>query len=108
MVRFLAVYESSITEYININMEDVSFVSIMSENTGIQFQLSSGKVVRCSLNLSDAAGVKRVRQYMQSRMMELLNSSPTTSVFTLPKQLPITLTNGEESAQAEFNSITFA
>ena len=31
----------------------------MSENTGIQFQLSSGKVVRCALNLSDAAGGKK-------------------------------------------------
>tara|TARA_R100001510_G_C7637916_1_gene195788 strand:- start:1047 stop:1376 length:330 start_codon:yes stop_codon:yes gene_type:complete len=109
MVRFLAVYESSTTQYVNINMEDVSFVDIISDNSGIQFQLSNGKIVKCALNFTDATGVKSVREYMQSRMMELLSSSPTTSVLTLPTKLPFTLSaSEEESGQAEFTTVTFA
>ena len=109
MAKFLAVYESTTTSYVNIKMDDVSFVDIISDNTGIQFQLSNGKLVKCELNLTDATGVKSVREYMQSRMMELLSSSPTTIVLTLPQLLPFVLTAGEEeSGQAQFTTVTFA
>ena len=109
MAKFLSVYESNEAQYVNINMEDVSFVDIISDNSGIQFQLSNGKTVKCALNLTDSVGVRSVRVYIQSRMMELLSSSPTTIVLTLPTKLPFTLSaSGEESGQAEFTTVTFA
>ena len=109
MAKFLSVYESSTSQYVNINMEDVSFVGIISDNSGIQFQLSNGKIVKCALNFTDSVGVKSVRVYMQSRMMELFRSTPTTIVLTLPTKLPFTLTaSEEESGQAEVTTVTFA
>jgi hypothetical protein len=109
MAKFLSVYESSTSQYVSIKMDDVCFVGIISDNLGIQFQLSNGKLVKCALNVAEEKGAKSIREYMQARMIELFRSTPTSIVLTLPKKLPFTLSAGEEeTVQAEFTAITFA
>ncbi len=109
MAKYLSVYDAGITQYVNIKVDDFVIITIVDGSVGVKIDLSNGRGFTLNLNLpGDATGTKNVREYIQSNIMDLINSSATTTVLQLPQSLPFLLNNGEgETLQAQINSITY-
>ncbi len=108
MAKYLSVYESNSTQYLNLSVDEFRMITILALDAGVKILLPEGRGYTLTFNIAgDAAGTKSIREYIQSNIMELINSSATTTVLQLPKQLPFILTDGILTAYAEIATIEY-
>tara|TARA_Y100000592_G_C5480985_1_gene325458 strand:+ start:1173 stop:1505 length:333 start_codon:yes stop_codon:yes gene_type:complete len=110
MAKYLSVYEANNTQYVNLKVDDFVIITILDLSVGVKVELSNGRGFTLNLNVAgDATGTKNVREYIQSNIMDLINSSATTTVLQLPQSLPFLLNDEEgETQQAQISTIVYA